>query len=341
MNSNKIVCMGEVMLRLTPPSYQRFTQAAMFEAHYGGCEANVAISIATLGGTSEYVSALPDNDIGKACRNDIRRFGVATDNIAIKDGRIGIYYLEKGAAQRPSNVIYDRADSVFAKSCADDYDFDKIFEGASWFHFSGITPALSDNCAEMISIACKKAKEHGCTVSCDLNYRAKLWSCEKAAATMSDILSNVDIFIANENHTEMLFGIKSDKKDGDGETTNEGYTEIAKKLCEKFSLEKAVITIRRTQSAFDNTLRAMIYSDGNSSFSKKYSMHMVDRVGGGDALAAGLIYALQAGMNDERAIQFAVAASCLKHSIEGDYSLTTAKEVEALAFGKGNTEVKR
>ena len=339
---SKVVLFGEIMLRLSPKGFNRFVQADKFNVHYGGSEANVAFSLANFGIDSSFVTKLPDNEIGQSAFNKLRQFGVDTSHI-IKDGeRLGIYYLEKGASQRPSKVIYDRANSAIAESNIDDFDWDEIFKDTEWFHFSGITPALSDNLAEICLMACKKAKELNITVSCDLNYRAKLWSEDKAQKVMSQIMDYVDICIANEEDIEKVFGIKAKNTDvNQGKLDYESYKIVADDLLNKFNLSKVACTLRTSLSASDNKWTAMLY-DGNEFYqSNEYEIHIVDRVGGGDSFVAGLIYGFLNNLSDEESLEFATAASCLKHSIEGDFNLVSVDEVKNLASGNSSGRVQR
>ena len=285
---------------------------------------------------------MPSHEIGQAAVNSLRKFGVDTSKIVRGGDRVGIYYCEKGASQRPSKVIYDRAFSSIATASVNDFDWDKIFEGVTWFHFTGITPALSDECAKITLEACQKAKEKGITVSCDLNFRKKLWSKEKAGEVMSDVCRYVDYCIANEEDAKDVFGIEADNTDIDtGKLDRNGYVSVAKKLTEKFGFKGVAITLRESLSANDNNWSGMLFTNGEAYFSKKYAMHIVDRVGGGDSFGGGLIYSLLNKKDAQRAIDFAVAASCLKHSIEGDYNMVSVSEVEALANGNASGRVQR
>ena len=338
----KAVTFGELMLRLAPENYLRFVQSEKYEATFGGAEANVAVSLANYGVDAAFVSKLPAHEIGQAAVNSLRKFGVDTSKIVRGGARVGIYYCEKGASQRPSKVIYDRAGSSIATASAGDFDWDKIFEGVTWFHFTGITPALSDECAAITLEACKKAKEKGITVSCDLNFRKKLWSKEKANEIMSKVCLYVDYCIANEEDAKDVFGIEADNTDiNTGKLDRNGYISVAKKLTEKFNFKGVAITLRESLSANDNNWSGMLFANGEAHFSKKYAMHIVDRVGGGDSFGGGLIYSLLNGYDAQKAIEFAVAASCLKHSIEGDYNMVTVSEVEALANGNASGRVQR
>ena len=338
----KVVTFGEVMLRLAPENYLRFVQSEKYEATFGGAEANVAVSLANYGVDAAFVTKLPAHEIGQAAVNSLRKFGVDTTKIVRGGDRVGIYYCEKGASQRPSKVIYDRAYSSIATAKKEDFDWDKIFDGVEWFHFTGITPALSDETAEITLEACKKAKEKGITISCDLNFRKKLWSKEKAGKVMGEVCKYVDYCIANEEDAKDVFGIEADNTDiNTGKLDRNGYISVAKKLTERFNFKGVAITLRESLSANDNNWSAMLYTNGEAVFSKKYAMHIVDRVGGGDSIGGGLIYSLLNGYDAQKAIEFAVAASCLKHSIEGDYNMVSVSEVEALAKGNASGRVQR
>ena len=338
----KVVCFGEIMLRLAPEGYLRFAQAEKFGATYGGGEANVSVSLANYGMDAEYITKLPNNDIADACINSLRKFGVGTKNIVRGGDRVGIYFLEKGASQRPSKVVYDRAHSSISEAKKEDFDWKKILEGASWFHFTGISPALSDNTAEICLDAVKTAKEMGITVSCDLNYRKKLWSKEKAKKVMTTLASYIDVCIANEEDASDVFGICAENTDiTGGKLSHEGYKSVAKQLVDTFGFKKVAITLRGSISANDNNWAGMLYDGNDYYLSKNYLIHIVDRVGGGDSFGGGLIYALCNNFAPQDAIEFAVAASCLKHTIEGDYNMVTVDEVLKLAKGDGSGRVQR
>ncbi len=337
-----IVTFGEIMLRLQPPSYQRFVQTMSYEATFGGGEANVAVSLCNYGKEAAFVTGLPTNDIGTACIGQLRRFGVDTGKIVRKDGRMGIYYCEKGASQRPSKVIYDRAGSVASQLKPGDIDWKTVLSGAEWFHFTGITPALGASVAELTLEACKTAKELGVPVSCDLNYRKKLWTREQAGKTMSELVPYVDVLIANEEDASDVFGIRAAKSDvTKGEINTEGYRDVAKQLRDRFGVKKVAITLRESVSASRNRWSGLLDNGKELFVSKKYDMQIVDRVGGGDSFGAGLIYGMTSGMEDRDALEFAVAASCLKHSIEGDFNAVTVQEVLALCGGDGSGRVQR
>lgn len=340
--SKRVVTFGEIMLRLAPEGYYRFVQAETYGATYGGGEANVAVSLANYGLDASFVTKLPAHEIGQAGINALRRFGVDTTDIARGGDRVGIYFLEKGASQRPSKVIYDRAGSSIATATPDDFDWDSILNGADWFHFTGITPALGDNVAAICLEACKAAKNKGITVSCDLNYRNKLWSKEKAGDVMGELCQYVDVCISNEEDANDVFGIRAAGTDVTaGQVNHEGYRDVAKQLADRFGFRKVAITLRTSISANDNKWAAMLYDGTDCYFSKEYLMHIVDRVGGGDSFGGGLIYACLNDLSPQDTIEFAVAASCLKHSIEGDFNQVSVDEVMKLAGGDASGRVQR
>ena len=338
----KVITFGEIMLRLAPDGYYRFVQAQEFGATYGGGEANVAVSLANYGVDASFVTKLPAHDIGQAALNNLRQFGVDTSKIVRGGNRVGIYFLEKGASQRPSKVIYDRAGSAIATALPSDFDWDVIFSDAAWFHFTGITPALGENVAEICLNACKAAKAKGITVSCDLNYRKNLWSREKAGKVMAELVKYVDVCIANEEDASDVFGIRAADTDlTAGKVNKEGYKDVARQLADRFGFKKVAITLRGSISANDNNWAAMLFDGQNYYFSKNYLIHIVDRVGGGDSFGAGLIYSLLNNYSPQDSIEFAVAASCLKHSIEGDFNQVSVDEVKKLAGGDGSGRVQR
>lgn len=338
----RVVTFGEIMLRLAPPGYTRFVQTETFGATYGGAEANVAVSLANYGLDTSFVTKLPAHEIGQAAVNALRRFGVHTGYIARGGSRIGIYYLEKGASQRPSKVIYDRLPSSVSESESSDFRWDEIFKGASWFHFTGITPALSAKTAQLCREACAAAKALGLTVSCDLNYRKKLWSKEQARDVMQELCSYVDVCIANEEDAADVFGIVSHNTDvHSGKLNREGYEEVAAALTQRFGFKSVAITLRESLSASDNNWSALLYEGGKAYYSKKYAVRIVDRVGGGDSFGAGLIYASLKQYQPQEKIEFATAASCLKHSIEGDFNAVSVDEVRLLAEGNASGRVQR
>ncbi len=338
----RVVTFGEIMLRLNPQGYKRFVQSNIFEVNYGGGEANVAISLANFGLDISFVSKIPSHEIGQCAVNSLREFGVNTSFITRGGERLGIYFLEKGASQRASKVVYDRADSSFATSNQDDYNWDEIFEGVEWFHFTGITPALKGNLPEITLRACKKAKEKGITISCDLNYRKKLWSKGEAQETMSRIMPYVDICIANEEDAADVFGIHASHTDiTSGELNIAGYEKVAQEIVRRFGCKVVAITLRSSISASVNEWGGMLYDGVKSYFSPRYLMNIVDRVGGGDSFGAGLIYSFLNKQEPQKAINFAVAASCLKHSIEGDFNQVSVDEVDTLLKGDGSGRVQR
>lgn len=338
----KFVCFGEIMARLNPVGNLRLVQAENLEISYAGGEANVAVSLANYGKDVAFVTKLPNNDLAKAALRKLRSYGVDVNDVVLGGERMGIYFVEKGASQRASKVLYDRKNSAIAEATDKDFDWDQIFEGTEWFHFTGITPALSDSAAQICMTACKKAKEKGIMVSCDLNYRNKLWTSEKAGEVMGQLMEYVDVAIANEEDCEKVFGIKASDTDlTGGKLSREGYSQVAKTLSERFHIPTVAITLRGSLSASDNKWAGMLYAEGNSYFSKEYLIHIVDRVGGGDSFGGGLIYALSSGYEPQKAIEFAVAASCLKHTIEHDFNEVTVDEVEKLMNGDGSGRVQR
>ena len=338
----KVVTFGEIMLRLAPEGYLRFTQADKFGFVYGGGEANVSVSLANYGLDSAFVTKLPKHEIGQSAVNALRRFGVDTSMIVRGGDRVGIYFNEKGASQRPSKVIYDRAHSAIAEASREDFDWEKIFDGADWFHFTGITPALNPTVAAICLDACKAAKAHGVKISCDLNFRKKLWTREQARETMTELCKYVDVCISNEEDAHDVFGIDAENTDiAGGKLNHEGYKSVARQLAEKFGFEKVAITLRSSISANDNDWAALLYDGKEYCFSKSYHMHIVDRVGGGDSFGGGLIYASLMGYSTQDTVEFAVAASCLKHSIEGDFNMVSVDEVKALAGGNGTGRIQR
>lgn len=339
---SKVVTFGEIMLRLAPNGFYRFFQNDQFQATFGGGEANVAVSLANFGEEVSFVTKLPAHAIGQAAVNSLRGFGVGTDDIVRGGERVGIYYLEKGASQRGSVCIYDRANSAIQLARPEDFDWDRIFEGADWFHFTGITPALGENLVAICAEACAAAKARGVKISCDLNYRGKLWTREQARRAMTELCKYVDVCISNEEDAKDVFGIEAEGSDIYGGRLNkDGYRSVARQLTEKFGFEKVAITLRTSISASDNDWAGMLYGGGECYFSKEYHLHIVDRVGGGDSFGAGLIYALRHGRDSQAAIEFAAAASALKHSVEGDFNRVSVAEVEKLAGGDGSGRVQR
>lgn len=338
----KVVTLGEIMLRLSTPRYERFVQANSFNVVYGGGEANVAVSLANYGLDSYFVTKLPKNEIGQAAINHLRRFGVNTDYIFRGGDRVGIYYLETGASMRPSKVIYDRAHSAIAEVDEEDFDFDEIFKDADWFHFTGITPALGKKAALITEKALKAAKRNNVTVSVDLNYRKNLWTPEEAQKVMTKLMEYVDVCIGNEEDAELTLGFKPGDTDVvTGDLELEGYRKIFKQMVDKFNFKYVVSSLRQSYSASDNGWSACIY-DGNEFYhSRKYDIRIVDRVGGGDSFASGLIFGLLTGKDFEHALEFGVAASALKHTIHGDFNMVTVDEVEKLLEGDASGRVQR
>ena len=341
---SKFVTFGEIMMRLNPEGYLRFVQAGRFEASYAGGEANVAVSLANYGLDASYVTKLPENPLGESARNQLRQYGVDTRDIVWGGPRLGIYFVEKGASQRASKVVYDRAGSSIALAKRADFDWRKILADTTWFHFTGITPALGGELPDICRDALEVCREKGITVSCDLNYRGKLWSRETAGRVMATLVPYVDILIANEADAADVFGIRAEGTDVDaGALDKAAYVSVAKQLVERFACKKVAITLRTSISATDNKWAGMLYdaASAKSFFSTEYAVHIVDRVGGGDSFGGGLIYALANDRDDQAAIDFAVAASCLKHSIEFDFNHVSVKEVEALAAGNASGRVQR
>ena len=338
----KVVTFGEIMMRLNPGGYGRFLQAGTFEASYAGGEANVAVSLANFGVESSFVTKVPQHEIGQCALNAVRHFGVDTRHCARGGARLGIYFVEKGASQRASKVIYDRAGSAIALAGPEDFNWDEIFADADWFHWTGITPALGGHLPEICLEACKSAKAKGLTVSCDLNFHKKLWTSRQANEVMSGLMPYVDLCIANEEDAKDVFGIEAENTDIDaGRLDHRGYISVARQLTDRFGFKKVAITLRGSLSASDNDWAAMLYENGESVFSPTYRIRIVDRVGGGDSFGAGLIYAQLQGKDNQSAINFAVAASCLKHTIEHDFNLVSVAEVEALAAGNASGRVQR
>jgi len=343
MPSTKVVTFGEIMLRLSTPMHQRFVQASQFDIHFGGGEANVAVSLAQFGIDSYYVTRLPENEMGEAALNSLRKYGVKTDFIVRGGERLGIYFLETGASQRPSKVIYDRSRSAIAEIAPGMVNWADVFKGTNWFHMSGITPALSQGAAETAIDAVKNAKQKGVTVSCDLNYRKKLWSSELAEKTMSLVMQHVDVVIANEEDAEMVFGIKASGADvHSGKLDASRYQSVGEQLMKRFPGVKSVaITLRESISASDNNWSGVFWDGKKFHQSNKYSMRIVDRVGGGDAFAAGLIYGMLNEKSTQETLEFATASSCLKHTIPGDFNHVSVSEVLALMKEGGSGRVQR
>lgn len=340
---NRVVTFGEVMLRLAPPGYLRLAQTKSLDVTFGGAEANVAVSLAQLGVDAAFVTRLPKNDLAQACINEIRGLGVDVGGILRGGDRMGVYFVEKGASQRASTVLYDRANRAIAGIDPASLDWAAIFRGARAFHFTGITPALSDSAAQACLEGAQAAKAAGLLVTCDLNYRKKLWSQEKAGQTMARLLPLVDVCIANEEDAETVFGIRAEGADlTGGVIAHDRYSEVAEKLIARFpNLNGVAVTLRESFSASRNGWSGMLYTQGIAHFSRRYEIDIVDRVGGGDSFAAGLIYGLIQDASPAETIEFAVAASCLKHSIQGDYSYVKLSEIDALLGGDASGRVQR
>lgn len=341
----KTVTFGEIMLRLSPPGFSRFVQAQSFDVTFGGGEANVAVALANYGLESYLITKLPTHEIGQAAVNHLRRFGVS-DRFIVRGGdRIGIYFLETGASQRGSKVIYDRAESAVSALRPEELDFDEIFRGASWFHWSGITPALGEQPRRTLVEACKAARANGVTVSCDLNFRKKLWTTKEAQSVMQPLMEYVDVCIGNEEDAELSLGVKAGASDVEAaELHEEAYAEVARKLKSVYDFDTVAITLRESFSASRNGWSAMMLDDKNCAEpyrSSRYDIQLVDRVGGGDAFASGLIFGLLTKDDTREALEFAVAASCLKQTIPGDFNLVIRDEVEKLMSGSGSGRVER
>ena len=337
-----IITMGELMLRLAPPGNARFIQAPVLNVEFGGGEANVAVSLANYGHHACFVSKLPAHEIGQAAVNSLRRYGVDTSFVARGGERIGIYFQETGSAMRPGKVIYDRAHSAISEAKPGDFDFDRIFEGADWFHWTGITPALSDGAAELVLLACQAAKRHNVTVSCDLNFRAKLWTGEKARSVMTPLMEYVDVCIGNEEDAQKCLGFTPKADVEGGKTEAEGYRDIFRQMTEKFGFKYTAATLRESFSASHNGWKALIYDGKEFYESKRYDIEpIVDRVGGGDSFSGGLIHGLLTMPSMKDALEFAVAASALKHTIPGDVNLVSEAEVQSLAAGNASGRIIR
>lgn len=338
----KVVTFGELLLRLEPEGYYRFVQVDKMTSTFGGAEANVAVSLANFGIDSYYVTKLPCHEIGQSAVNSLRRFGVHTEYISRGGSRVGIYYNERGASQRPSKCIYDRAHSSIAESVPEDFDWDSIFKDCNWFHLTGVTPALGGNLPLICEQACAAAKKVGAVVSVDLNYRSKLWTREEARAVMERICRYVDVCVSNEEDARDVFGIEACGSDVENGLINrESYKEVAVKLAQKFGFKKVAVTLRKSVNANNNRWSALLYDGSEFYLSREYDMVIVDRLGGGDSFCAGLIYSLLNGFNSRNAVEFASAASCLKHSVEGDFNMVTADEVNRLARGDITGRIQR
>lgn len=340
----KVVSFGEIMLRLSPDGYYKLFQKPELNTSFCGAEANVAVALSNFGDEAEFVTALPDNDIGRAACRELMRYGVKTDNIVYTGDRLGIFFAEKGASQRPSKVIYDRKNSAIASADPSSFDWEKIFDGADWFHITGITPALSDSLAKISVDAVKAAKKAGLTVSCDINYRSKLWSAQKARPVMAEIMKYVDVCIGNEEDAEIVFGIKAGTTDvTKGQLDTDGYKKSLQTVAETFGCKIVAYSQRKSYSASDNGWSGIIYDDEKKQVytSAQYDIRITDRIGGGDAFASGLIYALHNNISPENAIETAAAAGCLDQTLEGDFCLFGINEVFDLANGDSSGRVKR
>jgi len=338
----RIVTFGEIMMRLNPEGYGRFVQADRFEASYAGGEANVAVSLANYGNDAAFCTKVPAHEIGQCAVNALRHFGVDTSSMVRGGPRLGVYFVEKGASQRGGKVIYDRANSAIALAKREDFDWNAILAGADWFHWTGITPALGGELPEIVLDALKKCREKGITVSCDLNYRGKLWTREKAGEVMSRLIPYVDVCIGNEEDAADVFGIHAEDSDvSTGRLNQEGYISVAKQICKRFGCKKVAITLRGSLSASDNNWAGMLYDGEKAYFSKNYLIHIVDRVGGGDSFGGGLIHALLKEWQPQQVIEFAAAASCLKQTIEHDFNLVSEAEALTLAGGNASGRVQR
>ena len=337
-----IVGFGDYILRLNPQGYLKFMQADNFDVFYTGAEANVCTSLSYMGMSTQFVTRLPENAIAECAVSTLKKFSVGTEHIAYGGERIGLFYLEKGASQRPSKIVYDRKHSAFCESTVDDYDWDTVFRDACHFHFTGITPALGENLPRICLEACQKAKEMGLMVSCDLNYRKNLWSRAQAKETMESLLPYVDVLIANEEDAADVLDIHATDTDiVSGQLNRNGYIDVAKKIAEKYNIGSIAITLRKSISASDNDWSALLYTEGEAHFSKEYHIHLVDRVGGGDSFGAGLIYAIHNGFDAQQCVEYAAAASCLKQTIELDINLSKPADVLALMGGDGSGRVQR
>lgn len=340
----KVVSFGEIMLRLSPDGYYKLFQKPELNTSFCGAEANVAVALSNFGDEAEFVTALPDNDIGRAACRELMRYGVKTDNIVYTGDRLGIFFAEKGASQRPSKVIYDRKNSAIASAEPSSFDWEKIFDGADWFHITGITPALSDSLAKISVDAVKAAKKAGLTVSCDINYRSKLWRAEKARPVMTEIMKYVDVCIGNEEDAEIVFGIKAGATDvTKGQLDTDGYKKSLQTVAETFGCKIVAYSQRKSYSASDNGWSGIIYDDEKKQvyISAQYDIRITDRIGGGDAFASGLIYALHNNISPANAIETAAAAGCLDQTLEGDFCLFGINDVIDLAGGNSSGRVKR
>lgn len=338
----KMVGFGDFLLRMNPPGYLRFLQAHSFEINYTGAEANVCVSLARMGMETAFVTRLPRNAIAEAGVAELRKYGVGVSHITYGGERMGVFYVEKGASQRPSRIIYDRKETAIATSSVEDFAWDEIFASATNLHITGITPALSKTMPEVCLTALKAAKAHGLTVSCDLNYRKNLWTTQEAKKCMTQLLPYVDQLVANEEDADKVLGIRARDTDVTaGKLNEDGYVDVARQICDVYGIQKVAVTLRRSISASDNEWSAMLFQDGKPYFSSKYMIHLVDRVGGGDSFAAGLLYAGMNGFDPQETIEYAAAASCLKQTTEMDFNLSTTDEIRQLMSGDSSGRVQR
>ncbi len=338
----KVVTFGEVMMRLNPPDHKRLFQADCLEVTYGGSEANVAALLSQLGLEAYFVSRVPDNPVGDAAIKHLIKYGIRTDYVLRGGSRLGIYFLEIGASQRPSKVIYDRKFSSFSEIDPKELDWKEILKDASWFHFSGITPALGENVREALHEALKVARSHGVKISCDLNYRAKLWSVDEARRIMRDLVENLDLLIGNEEDYEKALGVETSGLDlKSGRISREAYLKVAGEVMDRYGVESVAFTLRESISASVNLWSGLLVVGKEAHFSREYEIHVVDRVGAGDSFTASMIYATLKGMNPQERIEFAVAASALKHTIPGDFAILTLEEIEKLVSGSTSGRVER
>lgn len=337
-----VVTFGEIMMRLSPPGYQRLSQTRQLEINFGGGEANVAVSLCNYGTPARFITGLPENVLGSSCLSELRAFGVDVSKIQSKPGRIGVYYYEKGASQRAAQVVYDRAGSVFSQMRASEFDWEDILSGADWFHFTGITPALGNELVKAVREACKTAKRKGITVSFDLNHRKRLWSVEAARPVMEELMPYVDVLIANESQAAKMFGYRDPEESSAGRPIDkEECRTLAEALAARFSFDKVALTMRESISAEQNNWAALLYDGRETVFSPQYRIRILDRVGSGDSFSGGLIHALLRGKSSQDAVNFGAAAACLKHSIEGDFNRVTEAEVSALVAGNGTGRIQR
>lgn len=340
----KVVTFGELLLRLATPGYTKLFQKDSFEATFCGAEANVAVSLSNYGLDSSFVTKLPNNDIGHAASNSLRYFGVDTTKIVYGDGRMGVYYLEKGVSQRPSKVVYDRMYSSFSMAKSEDFNWDILLDGADWFHWTGINPALSDNLIEICLDACKSAKDNGIVISCDLNFRSSLWSSDKAKKVMNELISYVDVCIANEEDADKVLGLKPKNNNVESGVLNrKEYEDVARIISKTYGCKYVAFSLRESYSASLNGWSGMLFDakEDKAYYSNKYDIQIVDRVGGGDSFAAGIIYGLVSEKTNPEVIDFAVVASCLKQTIEGDFNRVTVDDIKRIIFCGGNGRVER